>query len=70
MPIPRRIFDTRIIGGLLQIPKAMIQNKREGGSQEPCSKNINQKHTPETIPLELSFIVFLHFCLSLCYVIE
>lgn len=44
MPIPRRIFDTRIIGGLLQIPKAMIQNKREGGSQEPCSKNINQAH--------------------------
>lgn len=39
MPIPRRIFDTRIIGGLLQIPKAMIQNKREGeGAKNPVPR--------------------------------
>lgn len=62
--IESRIFDTQIISGLLQIPKAMIQNKHEEGSQEPCSKNINQAHPGDIfarVLLGVTFIVFSSF---------
>lgn len=64
--IESRIFDTQIISGLLQIPKAMIQNKHEEGSQEPCSKNINQAHPGDIfarVLLGVTFIVFSSFLL-------